>query len=306
MDQEDLRRKLDEAHAHAARLQAELDATRAENTLQGDRIQRVEAQLIEQDHRLPHIVWNFFKRGWFGSTDPLRTSSRKAFVWFWFRPTTIAVAAGGLAAWFSVVLLHRQNALVAQQTDAVIEQNKKFDSQLEQINKQLALQESKDKAERDADYETRKAQLLAIIYDSEQRWPWSTPEPKASLRARQESATSFSRLQTANGQPVDLRRSNLRGAILRHAILRGADLRRADLRDTDLRRVNLSGANLSRADLSSASLSRTDLVDADLGCAILTRANLIDANLIGADLTGADLTGAYLYGAILTDRKSVV
>ncbi len=324
MEQDDLQRQLTAATARVSELEAELKKAKGEEL---DRVQKVEAQLIEQDHRLPHIAWNLFKRGRPGSTDPLRHAARKAFVWFWFKPTTLAVAAGGIAAWITVYLLYQQNTLVGRQTDAVIEQNQKFDAQLQQISKQLKLQEAKDKAEREADYETRKAQLLAIIYDTDQKWPWSKPEPKAPLRVRQEAAASLIDLQDNRHIDVNLseadlpntlltskqlERANFSGANMRSslidivflnaALLIGANLSGAYVGDAELSGANLSDANLRGSLLSKVKLSCADLRGADLCGAILNRVDLRGANLTGAnladvELTDVDLGGAYLYGA---------
>jgi hypothetical protein len=157
-----------------------------------------------------------------------------------------------------------------------------------EINSQTGAIIRQTEQEREANYETRKAQLLAIIYDTEQqeqKEQKSTPLPKASLRARQEAAMSFAKLQSDRRLKVDLSR----------AVLNSADLSGAELVDVDLSRADLWLADLSRADLIGADLSRAKLLNAKLVGADLSR-----ANLSGADLSGADLSGANLYGATFT------
>jgi len=249
------------------------------------RIEALEAQLIAQDHRLTHVVWTAVTRGWFGSKDPMRWPARRALVWCFFRPSAIALAAGGLVAWASLFFLYHQ-------TQAIVEQNKQFDQQLQ-------LQQSRNSADHEADYQTRKAQLLSILYDSDQKWPWSAEAPRASQRARAEAAVSFYRLQTENHAPVNLNRVVLQGADLIAADLPRIRLRYADLSGAILHGANLSEANLSDSLMTGAVFERANLTDAILDDCVLRDADFHGANLSNATLSGVDLSGATLVAANL-------
>ncbi len=114
--------------------------------------------------------------------------------------------------------------------------------------------------------------------------------PRAPLRARQEAAIAFAKIERERNTGIDLSK---------------ADLRKAKLNGANFRQANLSEAWLSEADLSEADLREADLrkaqfLGADLSGAKLLKVNLSDSFLNGADFSGADLTEAILNGSDLT------
>ncbi|MEO0481714.1 MAG: pentapeptide repeat-containing protein [Planctomycetota bacterium] len=268
-----------------------------------EEFEALQATVMAQEHRLLSIIGNLIKHGRGGR---FQGSAWMALLSRIFSPATIVIGTGGVVALLTYLELR-------EQTGAVVDQNEFFAQQLQQDS--------------EADFEARKAQLLAIIYDTEQRWPWSQEVPRASTRARAEAVLSYHALvakRTPNARvrltdailaDADLSHANLTDADLDEANLNGADLNEAILAGAGLFDADLSYANLIGADLNGANLTDADLTEAILAVAYLrgaylTRATLNDATLTGADLSdatlscailnGADLNGANLTGANLT------
>ena len=279
-----------------------------------EEIDELKGQLVAQDHRLLSILKNIAThRG--GKFESQAWTALGGWALSALRTAGIVGLGGGLLALLTYCELQKQTTEITRQSFAIEEQNKKFDQQLQQ--------------ESEADFEVRKAQLLAIIYDTEQRWPWSAEGPSAPIRARAEAVQSYYKLirDRNPGAVVYLSTANLTGAYLADANLNltrldEANLCRANLYGANLFGANLFGANLTeahlrKADLAEAMLARgnlagVSLASANLELAVLTEANLRGANLAGAnlswtlldaDLTGADLTDAKLYKADLTGAK---
>lgn len=118
--------------------------------------------------------------------------------------------------------------------------------------------------------------------------------PRAHLRARQEAALAYIKIERDSGARPDLYQVKLATGIFISADLSGAVLSGADLRYANLTSALLRGVDFSFADLGGALLADADLSNAILGGSNLVAANFHNAELRGADLRGADLEEAHL------------
>lgn len=261
----------------------------------------LEVRFLQQEHRIFTILGNLRRH----RNGPLRAavmrSLRGWLLSFFLSGGVIAGSAGLALTVFTLAEMRDQTAQMALQTTAIAEQNQHFARQV--------------KIEAEQDYQTRKASLLSIIYDTEQRWPWSEETPRSSERARCEAAVSLVRLvnesdrsggRNAPGEGggtlternrVNLSGASLSGALLGGAALVGARLQRADLSKAVLTEASLSSASLVNADLREANLFEADLRYATLWLADLRAASFSQADLRRAWLVGADLRGAHLIRA---------
>ena len=223
-------------------------------------------------------------------------------------------------------MMREQNAAMREQNAHMREQNAAIRTQNEQIATQNeTMQRQVDQQAADT-LIVRRAQLLETIYDceveelaagsedDESKAPKvegdSKPvcQPKAHIRARQEAALAFVKIERdrearPNLDDTDLRRADLGGADLRDTTLRDANLRDANLTSADLSGASIFGANLTGAFLNDAVLTDAMLFRADLSGAILFGARLEGATLLDADLEGADLRDADLNSANLRDAN---
>jgi len=89
-----------------------------DNATLDNRIDDIEARLIEQDHRPIHIITTFLKaRRELPHNDPRLEAALKAMLWrVFFSPGTLA-ATGGLIALISVAVLVWQNYLIREQNE---------------------------------------------------------------------------------------------------------------------------------------------------------------------------------------------
>ncbi len=205
----------------------------------------------------------------------------------------VAVLGVGVAA-LANHKLERQNQLIAAQNDF-------FRSQI----RQQAL----------LDFRSRRAQLIATLFDERPCWDGETPAmghkmcSASSIQARGAAAVTLARIEAAaqvdretfpaGEVPVmtDLNKTDLRGAMLAGADFHHVSLSHADLTGATLLKANLEdsfliGSNLSKVDLSNARLHDAKLFDVNLRDANLSGADLSCAVLVYADLTGADLSNA--------------
>lgn len=83
-----------------------------------DRADEIETQLIEQEHRLPHILCRFvFRKSLYPNKEPQQTATGKAIIWgIVFSPATLAVG-GGIAALVSAWLMYQQTSIMRQTVD---------------------------------------------------------------------------------------------------------------------------------------------------------------------------------------------
>ena len=270
-----------------------------------ERLDRVEARLIEQEHRLWAALRNFLARKQWPAGDPKRRACWLALIWVWFGPMTLAVGGGGA----TLCVLIWQNWLIKEQNTHYRDQLGKMDDQI--------------KAAERANREAERTQLIGVLWDvKEVGLITKKTVPVASARTRKEALVRFvqierernrengdaeSRVDLSGAQLSDIvapglalgniwwisfEGADLRAADLSYARLEGADLASAQLEGANLKCAILNGAVLQFASLEGASLDSADLGGAFLGGAKLKGADLRWADLRGADLYGADLEGA--------------
>lgn len=279
-----------------------------------ERIDRLDAALIEQEHRIPRVFSNLVEHHGKSEGDPRRKASRRALLWSWLAPIVV-VGAGTAGGGFFAALtymefveqnatLHKQQTTLERQLEEQIKQNGFFQKQNGFFKQQLGQQAAED-------FRNRRANLISTIYDrrrclaSEEPADSAPDCPAANRRSRAVAAIALVEVENAVREdleaPEDERRyrgvsvgdeTNLNGADLV-----GADLSGADLSDASLSDAKLGSADLSYAKLGGADLSYANLVDADLSHANLFGADLSHADLSGADLRGLDLSSTDMAGA---------
>lgn len=92
-----------------------------------EKLEKVEAELLEQEHRPLRLLWNFWNRKkiWKNPDDHRRAATKKALLWrLFFSPTTIALGSGGLVAVLTLMFLSRQTDAIENQTTILDQQTK--------------------------------------------------------------------------------------------------------------------------------------------------------------------------------------
>ena len=159
----------------------------------------------------------------------------------------------------------------------------------------------------------RRAQLLSILYEEECVTPKSTSNdvdsktelcrPKSHLRAREEAALAFYKIERGQNVGPNLIGVNLKGGRFFQADFSQANLYQADFSNTNFYQARFFASYLRDANFQDAELGGADLLKADLNGANLVGAGLIGADMSFADMVGANLTGADLSEAILTQEQ---
>jgi len=251
-----------------------------------ERLEKIEALLIEQEHRFLTVLNNFFiKRPKWPSDDPRRAASAKALIWaLFFSPGTVAVA-GTTVALVIVGVFVWQNLLIKKQ-------NEFFQTQIKQQQSQIESQDN-------IFIQTERTKLLQIIYGS---------EFNNNLRIKREAVKTFVLLERDRLAKEKPKYYSSGTVIISYVDLSNADLKNIEIDNFDLSKVNffesnLTNASLQGADLTSANLLDSDLTSANLLDSDLTSANLLDSDLTSANLLDSDLTNTILQGANLTNAR---
>ena len=90
-----------------------------------EEIIKLEAKLLEQEHRPLRLIINFVNRNkyWKNENDIRREAVTKAIFWkLLFSPTTIAIGAGGLVSIITIFFIWKQNKLIEKQNYRVEQQ----------------------------------------------------------------------------------------------------------------------------------------------------------------------------------------
>jgi uncharacterized protein YjbI with pentapeptide repeats len=262
----------------------------------------VEALFIEQEHRIVRVVQNYFDRKKWPADDPRRVAARNAVIWRVLAPGTAAVAAGGLIALATLVVLVWQTNLIAEQNEFFKEQNKKLQVQIDQQG--------------DQDTSRRRTEIIGVLYET-QVGPQGILEPKANPRTRGEAVLEFvqlerlrlqklkkrvpsyqgelslsqARLDGLNLDNSDLQTLVLVGSFLRNTSFSNGDLRRADLRAAQMESTSFRQSNLQGANFEGSALLQVSFAGSDLRGANLASVSIRECEFLGADLRGANLTG---------------
>jgi uncharacterized protein YjbI with pentapeptide repeats len=256
------------------------------------RLNLLESQLLAQEHRLVHVVGNFFSLLFFKYSPQCRWAIVRAFVWTlvgFVVPTsrgsssiTLALAAIVIAIWANL-LMQQQNQIMRDQTVIMQQQSDiaeatSFNSRLDDLQKELAASVTGSVLPESLHRE--------VVDWSQSLVPYGRPDASGRLLSRERGRL----LRSLVNAPADTRRaiaeSDFSGANLRQARFQAV---RPVLAEAHLENAVLDGAALSSADLHEAYLHK-----ASLRQAFLDSSNLADANVTNADLSGADLRGADL------------
>lgn len=263
-----------------------------------ERLDRLEAQVLGQEHRLLLALRNFSRRGEWPKGDLRRRAVWVALAWSLLgRGTTIVALGGdGLVAWLTYAEISRQTILAREQNALIETQNASLLTIFEQEKRERLLQ--------------RRTDLVRLLWEVE---PANDGEivPVHSARVRTDAIFELLPvLRDLAREPVAMYRHDLAGCRLDG--VRAADLELsdtdftvADLTGASLRSSHLAGAALWAANLTGANLSKSVLWDAIMKGALLRDADLREADMSGADLHDADLTGADLSGANLADARGL-
>ena len=216
------------------------------------------------------------------------------YMWIQTRRWIMAAATGLLLGFAGLV----GSALLKQQNDLILDQNRFFQRQIEQQGRQLDLQQS-------VANQTVRSEAIRRIYG---------PEFKDTPRVKAEAVRSLVAVERVNIEagvntlPTDY--INLHDAELNNAWLDSADLRKisfrgsklnkanfnvADMTETVFRFAELRGATFIGSQMLEGHLMFSDAEEAVFSDAVLTGANFNQSNLKGALFNGVDVTGANFF-----------
>lgn len=212
------------------------------------------------------------------------------YVWVQTRRWIMAAATGLLLGFAGLV----GSALLKQQNDLILDQNKFFQQQIEQQQSQLELQQS-------VANQTIRSEAIRRIYGPEFA---STPRVKAEAVR---SLVTVERVRIAAGRnTLPTEYINLHDAELNSAWLDSADLRKISFRGAKLDKANFNVADLTESVFRFASLNGVTFISTTMPRSHLMFSSaqdavLSNANLRGANINQTDLRGALLNGVDLTD-----
>lgn len=222
------------------------------------------------------------------------------YTWIQTRRWIMAAATGLLLGFAGLV----GSALLKQQNDLILDQNRFFQRQIEQQGRQLDLQQS-------VANQTVRSEAIRRIYG---------PEFKDTPRVKAEAVRSLVAVERVNIEagvntlPTDY--INLHDAELNNAWLDSADLRKisfrgsklnkanfnvADLDETVFRFADLRGATFISSKMPNGHLMFSDAEGAVFSNAVFKGANINQSNLKGASFNSVDVTNATLFKVNLED-----
>ncbi|MEM6484546.1 MAG: pentapeptide repeat-containing protein [Pseudomonadota bacterium] len=295
-------------------------------------------ELIRREHRTLRVWKNFYQYRNHGDTDEASAAFEALIYWFLPGGRTLIILTISLGGFFTVLLMHEQNQLVAQQT---YELRRQIYEQA-QTDRAARVTDIKDKLYRWSDESriARKAWEATPTEERSKRPPDAQPFFDAAIRSealRQLLSLSASPLipptpaeyetlgtvlsawpcrqfgvfcgYLQEKRPVDEANSDSskkdRIEIdLAESFL--SDTRALTISSTRYLRILAPHSDLSRANLSYAALRNADLSESTITRAVLDRTDLRKADLTRAalrkaSLRGADLRGAFLRGADLRE-----
>ena len=222
-------------------------------------IVRLEAMLIEQDHRLFKAIENFAKsRTDFEEGDPRRRAAIFALLHtILFSPAVIATG-GGLAAALSIGILAYQSHLMRQQLTSSQDQwDLQHRTELLSIlyEKKKCKEQEKEKID-----DVSQADGVVVVSSYEEDLCIAS-----NARHRSESAMAFYKLElkriSASCNDVQSCRPNLQGMNLRHVELKNVDIQNMNASKSDAFRINASFSKANKINLSQSELSKSRFKD---------------------------------------------
>ncbi|WP_298426170.1 pentapeptide repeat-containing protein [uncultured Kordia sp.] len=275
-----------------------------------DKLIKIEARLLEQEHRPIQLILNFLKRSKYQKNDPRRKAVTRAVIWrLFFSPTTLAVASSGILAIATVYFLSKQNDILDAQTTLVEQQVEILGSQNNMIDQQIHIAEAT----------RRSSQMIildGILRDINIELNTGKKELSSNLTARIISLSHSIKPYKFFDYQIDSiskllspERSQLLYSIsyndLENSYVSNQLFKKTNFEYADLDRLDLKNKKLNNVNLRYASLKKTLLHKAELKKAILREAYIVNAGFPNAIMNGIDLRNTYLEdvnlsGAILT------
>lgn len=299
-----------------------LDAPReTANSPWREEVERIEAKLVEQEHRAPHVFWNAVQSFGWEEGDPRRVAARRALVWRVVTPTA-AVASGALAATVIALLslcqLQEQTAASEEQNVLISDQNAFLRREIQQSSEQH--------------FQTMRAQLTATIYDTRECTPSENAEkksdrhkyfdglpdssgirwmndlhvtgsrcPSASREARRDAVIALVYMEQKVRENPEIwpgvflpplsggLTASIRGANLAGVDLSGMRFENVDFGEVDFSRAKMHGVEffncwIQKANFNGADLSRSEFFYSDLDAAMFSDADLEQTLFVGSML----------------------
>lgn len=279
-----------------------------------DKLVSLEASLLEQEHRVPAVLYNFFVlRNQFPDGDPRRKACIRALLWRFFSLQAVAAAGVGTFAVLGVILAYQANILLARQNEKIDTQNELAEAsrratliyELTSINERIdALRKSDDtvllpaslvgrtvalsRSLRPYYYLTPNADQVSIFGPAfpgrGDRCGSRDAKPNRALVGELFGFTLLNSRATALvDRPVSPERAQLLVTLISSNIANFSELisNGLDLRYVDLRGATLRGAQLSKSELQFADLSGANVFDSDFTSADISDGRLDCASALG-------------------------
>ena len=271
-----------------------------------EKLKKIEAELLEQEHRPFKILWNYFNRKnrFKDSKDKRRKAVTKAVIWRLFiSPTTIAIATSGLLGYLSLFLLYKQTNLFKNQNKFIQQQTHLAEASrrssqmfimgevLSDINTEL-----KDPLNsRDTLSNTLVGRIIGL---SRSMKPYKYLVGDSLINKP---------LSPERGQLlIALVESKIDSTFFVDKILKGSDFSSAELNGANLSGANLNGVNLNMAQLNSANLKNANLKNARLQLFGMDGKVVLDQELEKSREQITAQLPAGIYQVQLTDGKVVI
>lgn len=201
---------------------------------------KLEAQLIQQDHRPFFIIKTFlFRKQWEDKNDPRRKAAVVAFAWLWLSPSHLAVSGGLITAVATLALLASQNILITKQNTLIKDQNDFF-------QEQITNEDTRAKAIEDMTIQSRRTNLVRILWNED-------PNSTISGRERTEALLEFIKLERVSGRTT----VNLTSANLSNTSINNADLNFCNFDESNIRNANWSNVSLNSSSLRYCLIENT-------------------------------------------------
>lgn len=271
---------------------------------------KLEAKILEQEHRPFRILWNFFTRKNYDKNDPRRLAVYKSvFFRFFTSPTTLA--GGGIIGILTLIFMFQQNMLFKDQNELLKYQNKQINDQKhidEATRRTSQTSASMDEVLADVNRElTDPRNTEGVLSNTLTGRIISLSRSMKPYRYLEGDSLIPNPISPERGQLlIALVKSKIDSTFFVDKILKSSDFSYADLSGADLIDANLGGvkleyANLKNAKLYNANLSNSYLVNANLTNTRLFNADMRSSNLRNANLTRTFLVNVKLQGAYLND-----
>lgn len=275
-----------------------------------ERIIKIEANLLEQEHRPFILIWNFITRKKkYESDDPRRLAISKAIIWrLLFSPTTIAITFTTLIALITLFFLYKQTLILESQNKLINQQTKlteatRRSSQVVLLNGVLKdinveLNNSKDSISNNLS-----ARIISLSHTIKpyKYYQYET-ENISGLLSPERTQLLYSIVSS------DINEKILSENIFKYANFRYSDLSNQRLinrffKNIDLRYSTLDKALLHKSNLINSDLRNTSIIDAGMPNVKLNRADLRDSFLKSVFLSEAIMDSCDLRKTIFTDMN---